>query len=78
MQPAAQVSTANQISTTGAELGALQQQVDNYKRENTILQEQLLEASSLTSIAGAAAQLGFIDAKTQISFTAPLPLALKQ
>jgi|GEM_PF-788871 len=74
----AQVSTANQISTTGAELGALQQQVDDYKRQNTILQEQLLEASSLTNIAGTAAQLGFVDAKTQISLTAPVPLALKQ
>jgi len=73
-----QISTANQISTTGSELSALQQQVDDYKRENTYLQEQLLEASSLTTIEGTAEKLGFVEAKTEMSLTAPLPLALKE
>ena len=63
----AQVSVANQLSTTGAELAALQTQVDNYKRENTILQEETLAASSFTTIAEKAESEGFSDVKTQLS-----------
>jgi cell division protein FtsL len=74
----AQASIANQLSTTGAQLAALQTDVDNYKRENIVLQEQLLEASSFTNISEEAEKLGFVDAKVQISLSEPLPLALKQ
>jgi cell division protein FtsL len=74
----AQVSIANQLSTTGAELGTLQQEVDTYKRENAVLQQELLEASSFTTLSKQAEDLGFIDAKVQISLTEPLPLALNQ
>lgn len=71
----AQISTANQISTTGAELAALQREVDTYERENTILEEELLEAASFTNISKQAEKLGYAEVKTSVSLTAPLPLA---
>jgi cell division protein FtsL len=74
----AQISMANQISTTGSELASLQNEVDKYERENTILEEELLEASSFTNISKKAKELGFAESRTQVSLTAPLPLALKQ
>ena len=74
----AQISMANQISTTGAELASLQQEVDNYQRENSTLEEDLLEASSLINISEKAEQLGFVEVKTTVALTETLPLALKQ
>lgn len=71
----AQVSVANQISTTGAELAKLQTEVDDYKRQNTILQEELLAVASFTNISETAEKLGYVEAKSQVSLTAPLPLA---
>ncbi len=73
-----QVGVANEMSTTGAELAQIQAQVDNYKRENTILQEQLLSASSLTTISLEAEKMGYVEASQPIALDAPLPLALKQ
>ncbi len=73
-----QVSVANQISTTGSELVALQNKVNDYQRENTILHEQLLAAASFTTIADKAKQLGYVPAKSQVYLNTPLPLALKQ
>ena len=72
-----QVGIANEMSTTGAELATIQSQVDNYKRENTVLQEQLLTASSLTTISQEAEKMGYVEASQPISLEAPLPLALK-
>ncbi len=72
-----QASMANQLSTTGSELALIQQQVDNYKRENTVLQEQLLDAMSLTNISEKAKTLGFDDAKKQLSLVDKPSLALR-
>ena len=73
----AQASVSNQISTTGSELASLQKQVNDYKRENTILHEQYLEASSFTNIAEKAKHLGFVEAKSKLYLNTPLPLALR-
>lgn len=72
-----QVGMANEISTTGAELAAVQSQVDDYKRQNTILREELLAVSSFTNISEQAEKLGFVQSKTSISLNTPLPLALR-
>jgi cell division protein FtsL len=71
----AQASMANQISTTGADLVAVQEQVKDYKKNNTILNEQVLEASSFTNLQKKAKKLGFVEAKTPEYMNAPLPLA---
>lgn len=72
------VAVLNSISTTGIELVSLQQKVDSYKKQNTLLREQYLEASSLNNIESQAKKMGFIPSKTQIYLSTPLPLALKQ
>ena len=72
-----QIGTSNQISTAGSELAAMQQKVDAYKKENMVLQEKILEASSFTNISKKAEKLGYIPSKKEISLTTPLPLALR-
>lgn len=73
-----QVSVANQLSTTGTELATLEQQIDQYKRENTQLQENVLVASSYTNISERAKKRGFVSSKSMVYLTTPPPLALKQ
>ncbi len=63
------------LSTTGIELDNLQTDLTKYKKQNTILQEQILQASSLDHIASAAATLGFVSEKSPVVIDAPLPLA---
>ena len=71
-----QITTSNQISTAGSQLAVLQNKIDDYKRENAILQEQVLEASSLTNISAEAEKSGFVQSPKQISLVGSPPLAL--
>ena len=73
-----QISVGNKISTAGFELSKLQDQVAEYERENTILQEQILDAESYTNIKEKADGLGYASANNVVSLTAPLPLAMRQ
>lgn len=73
-----QISFSNRVATDGAQLSMLDQKIAEYKRENTLLQEQVLQASSLTNIEKNAQKLGFVDGESPIYLSAPLPLALKQ
>ena len=73
-----QVGLSNQISTAGADLTKLETSLVAYQKENIILQEQYLDASSFTNLAKKAKKLGFVEAKSQIYLNTPLPLALKQ
>jgi cell division protein FtsL len=69
------VVVSNMLSTTGIELDTLQTDLTHYKKENVILQEQVLDQSSLSHIASAAAGMGFISEKSPVVIQAPLPLA---
>ena len=69
------VVVSNMLSTTGIELEKLQTDLVKYKKENGIIQEQVLDQSSLSHIASAAATMGFINEKTPVVIEAPLPLA---
>lgn len=69
------VVVANMLSTSGVELNTLQMDLIKYKKENTILSEQVLDQTSLQHIASVAAQMGFIESRTYVSVNAPLPLA---
>lgn len=73
-----QVIVSNSLSTTGFELGKIQDEMKRYQTENALLSERLLTESSLTHISSTAAQLGFVEAKNQVYLGTPLPLALKQ
>lgn len=72
-----QVMMTNRLSTNGVELSELQVDLVKYKRENALIKEKLLTASSLTNIAEKAKEEGFIPS-TQAYFSTPLPLALKR
>lgn len=73
-----QVVVSNSLSTTGQMLGKLDKEIQSYKKENTLLKEKLLSVSSLTNVASEAAHLGFVENKSNVFLTAPLPLAVKQ
>lgn len=70
-----QVVASNRISTAGIELSALQTELKEVKRENSLLREKILTVSSLNLIASRAGELGFIEGKQRVYITDPLPLA---
>ncbi|OGH33952.1 MAG: hypothetical protein A3J69_01900 [Candidatus Levybacteria bacterium RIFCSPHIGHO2_02_FULL_42_12] len=73
-----QVVISNWLSTTGITLGAIEDELKQYKEKNALLEERFLHASSLTSIASTAAELGFVEKKSRIVLTDSVPLALKR
>lgn len=74
----AQIGVANQVSTTGAELATLQNKVSDLKRENSILQEEILDASSFTNISEKADKLGFAVVRSEVYLTTSTALAMGQ
>lgn len=72
------VAISNKLSTTGIELENIQSRISVLKKENVLLEEKVLEASSLINISKKAKTLGFVEAKSQIYISNQLPLALKQ
>lgn len=73
-----QITVANRLSTTGIELAKLQNKIEEYKKENALLQEEVLKKSSLTNIAQAADKEGFVVPQNSFVISTPLPLALNQ
>lgn len=72
------VVVLNRMSTSGFVLGEVNKEISFYKTQNAILSEHYLASSSLTSLASAAAKLGFIEGKSNFVLTSPLPLAVKR
>ncbi len=72
------VAVENSISTTGIELESLQKQIKTVKKQNALLKEQYLQTSALINLDSGAKKMGFVDAKTQLYLSTPLPLALRQ
>ena len=70
-----QVVASNRISTAGIELGKLQAQLKDIKRQNILLREKILSLSSLPEMASRAGELGFVEGKKQIYIDTQLPLA---
>lgn len=73
-----QVAVSSKLSTVGIELDELEEKINLYEKENTNLSEKYLFETSLTNVASKAAQLGFVEKKSRIYLTTPLPLAVKQ
>lgn len=69
---------ANRISTSGSTLGAIQERINFYKIENTLLSEKLYSLSSLTNVSSQADKLGFVEEKSKFVLVNPIPIALKQ
>lgn len=74
----ARVVVSNVISTSGVELGKINDEIANYKLENDSLSEKIFSMSSLSTIASEAAKLGFVDEGQNFVLTNPLPIALRQ
>lgn len=72
-----QVAVSNRLSTAGIELENLQNETAMYKKENTLIEEKILEASSLQNLSKKAKSIGFVPVRSQVYLTNPLPLALK-
>ncbi|MBI2033137.1 MAG: hypothetical protein HYT10_01585 [Candidatus Levybacteria bacterium] len=72
-----QVSISNSLSTTGIQLSKLEKEIAVYKRDNTLLREEVLSDSSLYNIASKASEMGFVEAKSRVYIGAPLPLAVR-
>lgn len=66
-----QVAVSNNLSTTGVELAKIEEKIALYKKENALLHEKLLVASSLDTIASKAAALGFVEEKTRVFLAKP-------
>jgi cell division protein FtsL len=74
----AQIGIANQVSTAGSELASLQNNVSDLKRENAVLQEQILTTASLTNISEKAARMGFVLKKAEVYLNTSTSLAMRQ
>ena len=73
----AQITLVNNISTKGIKLVDIQNQINEYKKENELLKVQYLQAAAFTNIATKAKQLGYVNVKSQIDLAAPLPMAMR-
>ena len=71
------VVVSNVISTSGVELGSLNEKLSSVRIENDSLKEELFGKASLGNISSEAAKLGFTDKKENFVLTSPLPVALR-
>lgn len=72
------IFVSNSILTSGNALGDVEDKINTYKIENTLLSEKLYSLSSLTSISASAEDLGFVEEKARFVLVNPVPIALKQ
>lgn len=71
------VVVSNLISTSGVELGRINEEIAVVKTQNDSLREELFSKSSLENIASEAAKIGFTDKKENFVLTSPLPIAAR-
>jgi hypothetical protein len=67
----------NNFSTSGIIVSKAEQEISFYKTQNAILSEQLLTASSLTTIIEKATKSGFTDKSKLMVIKTTSPLAAK-
>lgn len=73
-----QIIASNTLSTKGVLLGKLEDEVEQYKKENTFLKEKVLAMSSFTRIASSAGELGLDTQTAKIYLHTPISVALRQ
>lgn len=69
-----QIIVSNRLTTTGAILSKLEEDINLYEKENSLLEEKLLSAQSLSKISLLAQEKGFIKDDSHLSLTTPLPI----
>lgn len=73
-----QITVSTIFSTSGIDLGNMQNQIQNLQTENMMLREQIYTSSSYTHLASNAASLGFVQNANQIVLGSSNPLAIRQ
>lgn len=71
------VVVSNIISTSGVELGRINEEIATVRLQNDELKQKFFSRSSLENIATEAAKLGFTDKKENFVLTSPLPIAAR-
>lgn len=71
-------AVSNRITTSGLELGMVQDETLTYKTENAIIREKIFSLSSLSHVSEAASKVGFVESKSNFAVAAAHPIALKQ
>jgi cell division protein FtsL len=69
---------SNNVATSGVELGKIQNQVQKYKLENTILAVKLFDMTSLTNLAKKAYDEGYTEEQTNLVLSEKLPVAINR
>lgn len=69
---------SNGMSTSGTELGRMNDKIAAYETENVSLRERFFALSSLNLISSKAAEMGFVEEKKTFSLTRSVPIAAKQ
>ncbi len=70
------VAFLNGVSTAGIKLADIELEIEKYRKENTLMEEKILGSSALTNLEVKARKLGFVEPKSQVYLSNPLPLAL--
>ena len=63
------------ITTSGLELGKIQDETSVYKTQNAILKEKIFSLSSLTHVSEVASKDGFVESKQSFAISAARPIA---
>ena len=69
---------SNGVATSGIILGKIEEEIGNYKLENSLLSEKLYSESSLTSVSAKAELLGYTDKRSDYVISSQQSVALKQ
>jgi cell division protein FtsL len=69
------VVVSTRITTSGLALGEMQDEIAQYKTENTTLKQQIFALSSLSHVSEAASRVGFVESKSTFAVTAAHPIA---
>lgn len=71
------VVVSNLLSTSGVELGKIDEETAFLKTQNDSLREELFSTKSFENIASEAAKIGFTDNAENFVLTSPPPVALR-
>ncbi len=69
---------SSRITTSGLELGKIQDETSLYKTQNVLLKEKIFSLSSLTHVSEAASKVGFVESKATFAVSGERPIARGQ
>lgn len=68
---------STRITTSGLELGEIQEQTSYYKTQNAILREKIFSLSSLNHVSETAEKVGFVESKSTFAVGGARPIAIR-